>query len=81
MIDFVRHYMYSKAERHSLKKKLEKIADQFSFKPKLFFVFGFFLQRVGTVECNLIEYLCLRLEAMTIQICAWYITRNFFCLF
>lgn len=44
MIDFVRHYMYSKAERHrySLKKKLEKIADQFSFKPKLFFCFWVF---------------------------------------
>lgn len=43
MIDFVRHYMYSEAERHTLKKKLEKIADQLSFKPKLFFCFwGFF---------------------------------------
>lgn len=59
IIDYVRHYMYSKAERHTLKKKLEKIADQLSFKPKLFFGFWFFfLQRVGTVECNLIEYLC-----------------------
>lgn len=57
MIDFVRHYMYCKAERHTLKKKLEKIAGQLSFKPNLFFVFGvFFLQRVGTAECNLIEY-------------------------
>lgn len=57
MIEFVRHYMYCKAERHTLKKKLEKIADQLSFKPKLFFCFwGFFLQRVGTVECSLIEY-------------------------
>lgn len=76
MIDFVRHYMYSKAERHSLKKLTNFLLNQ-----NFFFVFGFFLQRVGTVECNLIEYLCLRLEAMTIQICAWYITRNFFCLF
>lgn len=71
MIDFVRHYMYSKAERHTLKKKLEKIAGQLSFKPKLFFVFGGFFcsvqEQQNAISLN-INFMCLKLEAMTIQI-------------
>lgn len=68
MIDFVRHYC--KAERHTLKKKLEKIADQLSFKPKLFFCFwGFFFAacRNSRMQSHWI-FMCLKLEAMTIQI-------------
>lgn len=70
MIEFVRHYMYCKAERHTLKKKLEKIADQLSFKPKLFFCFwGFFFAacRNSRMQSHWI-FMCLKLEAMTIQI-------------
>lgn len=83
MIDFVRHYMYCKAERHTLKKKLEKIAGQLSFKPKLFFVFGFFFAacRNSRMQSHWILILCVwNLRQWQFKLCAWYITRNFFSL-
>lgn len=84
MIDFVRHYMYSKAERHTLRKKLEKIADQLSFKPKLFFCFwGFFFAacRNSRMQSHWILILCVwNLRQWQFKLCAWYITRNFFSL-
>lgn len=76
---------YHNAERHTLKKKLEKIDGQLSFKLKHSFLFllVFFCnvwEQQNAVSLN-INFMCLKLEAMTIQICAWYITRNFFSLF